>query len=262
MGEFRRPFWSVFIIFLGVLASGLFAACGRDGNASAMGDVEVGDSAIIGGEQVSDARRLEYERAVLGLELLNENGIAVSWCTSVLIRPDVILTAGHCFDSNFIPDLKSVRVQATTNLKTVSPENPAARRIVTHVLHPEFDSHAEVVGGVRYFRHDHDLALGFLDRPMDASIVPQRLVSANQPLRAGDKVTIFGFGKAVDYNEISSSEIAKRFLTLQRGLLTLAAEMLFDRRFTRSDSTVSNCQGDSGGHSALEEKSLRDGCNR
>ncbi len=174
--------------------------CGRANDISILGNSENENShehvSILEAEQVVASKRTEYERAVLGLELLGKDGIPLSWCTSVLIRPDVVLTAGHCFDPHLLSGIDSVRVQTTTDLNTARADDPGSRRIVKTVMHPEFDSHGVVIEGVRYPRHDHDLALAIMDRPVDASIVPQRLIESKQSI-AGKKIRIYGFGKSV-----------------------------------------------------------------
>jgi hypothetical protein len=230
------------------------SGCGRSANSIVTNNIEapvsIGNenlSPIIVGDQVVATKRLAHERAVLGLELLGENGQPISWCTAVLIRPDVILTAGHCFDPNLITGLTAVRVQATTDLNTVSADNVDARMVVKQIFHPQFDSQGVTIDGVRKSAHDHDLALGILDRPMPASIAPQRLVNAGEPLLRGRKLTVYGFGRSVDYNEISRSIMAKRYLTLQKGLITMSSEMVYDRVLSERSSQSSVCQGDSGG---------------
>ncbi len=221
--------------------------CARPNENSNLGERDDERVSILEAEQVVASKRTSYERAVLGLELLGKDSMPLSWCTSVLIRQDVVLTAGHCFDPNLINGFESARMQQTTNLNTAVPGDTRARLLVKIIMHPEFDSHGEMYEGVRHMQHDHDLALGILNRPVDASIVPQRLVAANEPIKPGQKVMIYGFGKSVDYNQISISPVARHFLTLQKAFLILSDEMLFDRVLSQKDQKSSICQGDSGG---------------
>lgn len=202
---------------------------------------------LLRGTQVLADKRANHERAVLGLELLNAAGNTLGYCTSVLIRPDVILTAGHCFDPHSVAGIKSARVQPTTNLSTASPTDPGARTVVKQILHPKFDSLGVDVKGVHYPRTDHDLALGILDRPVDPAIAPQPLIDADVQLLPSQKILVYGFGRSVDYDEPTNSNVARWFLTLQRGVLSLSGEMLNNRIVTQLFSQSSLCQGDSGG---------------
>ncbi len=246
MGESLFSLRSLTVLGLGALVCFL-GGCARPNETSNIAETNDERVSILEAEQVVASKRTSYERAVLGLELLGKDSMPVSWCTSVLIRPDVVLTAGHCFDRNLVIGFESARMQQTTNLNTAVPGDSGARRIVKIIMHPEFDSHGEMYEGVRHMQHDHDLALGILSRPLDPSIVPQRLVAANEPIKPGQKVMIYGFGKSVDYNEISTSAIARRYLTLQKAFLLLSDEMLYDRVLSQKDQKSSICQGDSGG---------------
>ncbi len=232
---------------LAALVCFLFGGCARPSHSSNIGETNDERVSILEAEQVVASKRTSYERAVLGLELLGKDSMPLSWCTSVLIRPDVVLTAGHCFDPNLIVGFESARMQQTTNLKTAVPGDSGARRIIQIIMHPEFDSHGGIYEGVRQMQHDHDLALAILSRPVDSSIVPQRLVAANEPIKPGQKVMIYGFGRSVDYNQISNSPVARHYLTLQKAFLILSDEMLHDRVFSQKDQKSSLCQGDSGG---------------
>ncbi len=234
-----------FILSVGTMV-GFAIGCARVSTHD--GAVANDDSAfIIRSDQVISSQRESHEKAVLGLQMLATDGLVVGYCTSVLIRPDVILTAAHCFDQSLLPGVAIARVQPTTNLSTASAQNPEARMVVKQVVHPEYDSRAKIVAGVRKSRHDHDLALAILDRPMDSGIAPQPLVDAGVKLVSGQRVLVYGFGKSVDYNKPADSEIALWFLTLQRGLLTMSSDMINNRITTEPFSLSAICQGDSGG---------------
>lgn len=203
--------------------------------------------ALIRSEQVIASMRMEHEKSVLGLQLLNADGRVIGNCTAVLIRSDVVLTAGHCFDANLFPEIVSARVQATTDLKSVAPNDPEAREVSRWIFHPEYDSRGVVVEGVRRARYDHDLALAILERPMAAKFVPQPLADPDISILPQQRILVYGFGQSVDYDQPQDSVAASWNLTLQRGLVAMSFRTMNNRMISSSDSPSVLCQGDSGG---------------
>ena len=194
---------------------------------------------------------LPHENAVLGLQILDRTGEVISHCSSVLIRPSVILTTAHCFDGRLNPGLHSVRLQTTYDMNNVESTPGEMRRIVKPILHPQYDSKAKMVNGVRHPFYDHDLAVAILDRPLPSSIKPQEIARADQALVNGMKLTAYGYGRSIDWGDSRGTPAAKRFKTRQRGHLVVSGKMLEDRNFTRMESKSRLCQGDSGGPAYL-----------
>ena len=213
---------------------------------------------MINSESVGPAGA-SHERAVLGMHMFDVNGQVISTCSTVLIRPDVILLTAHCFDPQLNRGLHSARLYITHDLNTVDLKEASSRAIVRYIMHPLYDSKAQLVymgkqGNVRHPFYDHDLAIAFLDRPVDRSIQPQTMAKSSQNLVSGMKLTAYGFGRSIDYTDARGTPAALRFRTRQRGHLIVSDKMLEDRNYTRIESKSRLCQGDSGGPAYLIEK--------
>ncbi len=239
-------------IFVGC-APGAVTEAGDDWSASAE---EL--AGMINSESVGPAGA-GHERAVLGMHLFDSRGEIIGTCSTILIRPDVILLTAHCFDKNLNRGLHSARLYLTHDLNTVDLNDRSSRVIVNHISHPLYDSKAKIVPygqnqSVRHPFYDHDLAIAFLDRPVDSSIQPQQIATTEQRLTSGMKLTAYGFGRSVDYTDARGTPAALRFKTRQRGYLIVSDKMLEDRNYTRIDSKSRLCQGDSGGPAYLVEK--------
>ena len=98
MGNFSK---SLAIQVLGTVFCLLGAGC-APGERSGSGAVLSGDQTeraeLLNSVQVSSTKRAPHERGIIGLLRLNAAGESIGTCGAVLIRPDVILSASHCFD--------------------------------------------------------------------------------------------------------------------------------------------------------------------
>lgn len=200
--------------------------------------------AVLNSQQVG-AGGAAHERAVVGLELLSRSGDVIDGCTGVLIRADVILTAGHCFDSSHSPGLQSVRVRATHDLNLQNEAPARTARVRFHVKHPLYNSKQKVRNGIVTPFYDHDVAIGFLERPLEIGWFPS-VVEADEGLPIGTRLIAYGFGRAVDWNERHKREF-KWLHTKQRGILVVSKDRLEERVYTEAASPSSLCNGDSGG---------------
>lgn len=195
-----------------------------------------------------------HERAVLGLQMLNSRGEYFNGCSTVLIRSDVVLLAGHCFDPKLNAGVASMRVQLTHDLNKVGDNDPGSRQVVKTFRHPQYDSHARVVGGVPIPAYDHDLAIALLDRPYDSSVVPQQIAAQNRFPTTGMSLVTYGFGRSADWGDARGTPTALRFRTRQRGYVVISRKIVDERNYTRADSKSHLCEGDSGGPAFLLDK--------
>lgn len=231
-----------------VCLSGL--GCAREG-ISASGQVLLGDenerAGMLNSAQVSSAKRAPYERGIVGLLRLNAAGESIGTCGAVLIRPDVILSAGHCLDPAVNVQLLKVYAIASTDLNIAKPTDASARLVVKMVFHPLYKSRAKVENGVTAKSYDHDMSIAFLDRPYDSNFPPQPIAEASEVFKIGQELTVYGFGRGIDYAGGRADPAEKYKGTLQRGSVTLSGELYFDRVISRPNSKNFLCDGDSGG---------------
>lgn len=191
--------------------------------------------------------RASHERAIVALEMYNQQGVYVTTCTGILIRSDVVLTAGHCFDATIVGQVARIDVVNSNDLETAIHDSSHRRRLVWKVPHPQYNSRAQVINGTVYPSYDHDLALGFLDSGFDGSVTPARLPAADVVIKPGASVVSYGYGKAIDLTDSPRLAAKSLFRNLQRGSLTVSEKTVDDRVFTRESSKSSLCYGDSGG---------------
>ncbi len=180
---------------------------------------EIDDSSasegIVGGE---DAAGLYPATAVLGFE--DGGGLSTIFCSAVLIREDVLLTAAHCFGETephwaFFGD---------------SPFGTGEAEIVvtdSYLIHPEFDAtfSADAI---------HDLALVFLSEIPSVDPVTEDSRDAEELLDA--LVTYVGFGVTQGTGEDGTKRAA-----------TARVRDLGDDHYLTDPEDGSPCFGDSGG---------------
>lgn len=209
-------------------------------------------SALINSQSVG-AGGAPHEKAVLGIQLLSAQGGSAGECSAVLIRPDAILLAAHCFDLAVVPAMKRIIVHTHHDMNRARPNHPASREVTHWVIHPRYNTLLEVSEGMKPPHYDNDIAIAFLDRPF-ITTRPQALASPDQILTPGMKLATYGYGRSVDWTDSSRTAAAKRTNTRQRGTLLVSDQTVGAKNLSTLDSKSSVCQGDSGGPAYLIEK--------
>ena len=244
-------------IISGIAVSGCAPSGARDVRSSLPNDEAAKHVQMLNSVQISEETRQPYERAVLGLRRMNANGDLIGPCGSVLIRPDVVLTAGHCLDPSQSSDYAMVHVETVVDLQTTTAETTSARKVVKVIHHPLYKSMQKIDNGITPKQYDHDMAIAILDRPFDSSIQPQPLAGSGEDITAGQELTVYGFGRGIDYGGSRGDPAAKFYGTLQRGVLQMSGQNYFDRAMSNPKSKNFLCDGDSGGPAFLVSKNKK-----
>jgi hypothetical protein len=215
---------------------------------------------LLSSELVGDARAA-HERSIVGLQFFYESEKMGSFCTGVLIRPDVVMTAAHCFDRKLMGNVVDTNVRYAENLNAFGLHSSGARKITNTAIHPKYDSYAyeEIIAWysskpIHRSFYDHDLALVLLDGPVGKSATVARL-PMSYSLKSGTKLVAYGYGTAFDRTDARSYAAVRATYkgVLQRASLVVSGKTHKDRILTRADSEGGLCQGDSGGPSFSEE---------
>lgn len=154
---------------------------------------------------------------VVSLELVYPDGTK-SLCSGTLIKKDLVLTAGHCFDN-----------EASEIIVTGGSTGTGSQRVAAtdFAVHDGYDS--SIDGAVK-----NDVALVTLERSMS---LPTASIFASADPKVGDTVGIFGFG--VDENE--------RTGIFRSGSMTIDSITQDNIYAVYTKSSSNTCNGDSGG---------------
>jgi len=137
----------------------------------------------------SSLRRLTTRSDVFGWEAVGRVDIGSDgFCTGVLLRPDIVLTAGHClFDAKTGARNDPTTIVFKSGLR--DGKSVAEGKVVRAVVHPEYKYRGEDKAlQVRY-----DVALLQLSSPIPAATAAPYLIQSFSGL--GDKVAVVSYAR-------------------------------------------------------------------
>ncbi len=218
--------WGILILALASFAHGQYSNQSVDAEGAV---IEYGllKPTIVNGRVVPDSLA-DLRKMTPHIYILDSSGKVTmeSYCTGLLIAPDVVLTAAHCVDSE--PDKLKIQVYFETRAVDVK----------SFVMHPEYE---ELKNFQRHGKPDisggyNDIALLFLSESM-SQITPALLPVQDYHLKNDAKLLMAGYGhlgpnqenedEDLYFVEVQAKEISKGRLSI--------------------DGKRTSCRGDSGG---------------
>lgn len=154
-------------------------------------------------------------------------------CGTVLIQPNVLLTAAHC--ASVFPQGQLIDF----GLRHIDNEDPRAVSTVESVhAHPKYNSK----------NHSNDIALIKLQTSVDIAPIRYDNSVDSDVIRSSQEVTVIGFG-ATKYAGSISEELLEVTLPIRNNDYCRQASVNFREEimFCAGDTGIDSCQGDSGG---------------
>ncbi|WP_413291077.1 S1 family peptidase [Bdellovibrio sp. HCB337] len=227
--------------------------------ACAPSNSSLNDLSSVSGESIIDGTRVNTRpttasKSIVYLELLNEHGQEISYCTAALIGPNTVLTAAHCFDDNLVRHYTSFNV-VFENQVTSSWGPRVARRGVASLSHPKYNTERSK----KPYAYDHDIAVASFAGDFPKGFATVKMDSDASANYAGLSVYVYGFGRFKDYVG-DDSDFGRSGGTglLRKGVMQIDLEYtkFADRYFTSVASETFLCQGDSGGPQFYHENGV------
>lgn len=158
--------------------------------------------------------------------VLHRLGGTAGFCTAIVLRQDVVLTAAHC-----VPKGADLRVHLPGD-----PEKPVMLPVMSVTRHPEYRPDA-----IKSRKRSIDLALVRLARPLPDGFHPAVLA---RPVSAklGARFVAEGYGVAMEGNASSSGTLRSARLVVRA---PLSAVLLWAE--DPANAGAGACTGDSGG---------------
>lgn len=145
------------------------------------------------------------------------------FCSGTLIRPNVVLTAGHCVTPPGVPGHHSMKVTFPGRSVVTSTQQ---------IVHPQYSPTGTPTGGI-------DVALVFLPQPLN-DLVPVPLASS---LPSSD-AEAFAYGYGYDGRAKDGNGSLGRLLVGTLKILSTGIAIIAQAQTQKSQET---CEGDSGG---------------
>ena len=190
------------------------------------------DQPVIGGSPTPEG---EYP----SVGSLWSDGFGGSSCTGTLIRPDVVLTAAHCIEPEFLGDEIPGFTLANDTVSTTPVVVPGLR----YVQHPQFDINLDPGAGVGQF---YDVGLLWLTQEITTTdpMLIATPAEAGAGLVAGLDLQLVGYGRTS--NETFDGGIK------HDAIAELVAFNASELQISPGGGAPQNCHGDSGGPAIVD----------
>jgi hypothetical protein len=224
-----------------VLSTLALAACGNPNSMNQAAD-QTGivssdaNSGIIGGKEIAESDPIS--KTVVAIYDTEQKTL----CTGSIVAPDLVVTAGHCFNE----DPTKLVLIFGTKLPTGNEDKPVVRRVVDGRLNPRFSQVVEMFNKNPKLDPDSvkewgDISIVKFAGGLPAGYRASELLKDPKVLKTGMVVTLAGYGEIDGPRHIGSDSLRKVDVRIADANYS-PTEVQMDQRDGRGA-----CHGDSGG---------------
>lgn len=213
-------------------------ACGNQNSLNANNNIDSKTAGIIGGVQ-AERSDLVTKSTVAFLHKPIINGLYEVNCSGTLISKNLILTAAHCLHS--AKDLKTSAIYFGVVLPYTKMEH--TRQLDSWLEFPSilpiYDQSGLLISQL------HDIAIIKIKGEAPEGFVPVKIAASSEMFKAGDSITVAGFGLKNDAFQMRSEALRQAVITIDNIWNT--------HIITNQTNDKGICLGDSGGPAYLEK---------
>lgn len=262
-------------LFFSILALLILSSCQKDDRNQISFDMQ-NDFNVIDGTNVT-SRETKASKSVVVIEMTDANHKTITYCSAVLIGPQTVLTAAHCFNPDLITGVAAFNVIFENRMDHI--QNPKKRTGFSYIQHPQYNKNPkrwiyrenkwvdpELIPNFEPKKDDyesfveqgdHDLAVLVFEGKIPTGFDFVQIDTDTTADYSGKLIYVYGYGRSEDYLD-NNGKFDTTTGYLRRGTIIVDSDFnLFeDRYFTSKMSKNQLCQGDSGGPQFFNEKNV------